>query len=596
MLNQSLKDIVTQEILPRVQTPAQYTGGELNAIAKYHRKVPGKICLAFPDTYSVGMSHHGLQVLYALMNRRKDWACERVFAPMNDMERLLRQRGLPLWSLETFTPLAAFDVLGFSLQYDLGYANVLTILDLGGVPVRAEDRTLEHPLVIAGGPCSCNPEPMARFVDLFVLGDGEETLPEVCQAWLDEKQSGGDRSAILARMAARLPYVYVPRFYQPVDGSRGAVRPVRPDVPELIQPAVLEDLDGAPLPTCPVVPYVECIQDRITLEIMRGCPGHCRFCQSTVLKRPLRLRQVETIIQAALQSYRNTGYNEVSLLSLSTSDYPQFDTLVRRLQETFRPLGVAISVPSLRINEQLRSVGDLLNTDRRSGLTLAPEVARDDLREQIGKRIRNDDLYEGCRRAFANGFSRVKLYFMCGLPGERRIDLDGIIEMAETISELRREVAGRPATVVANVSNFVPKPHTAYQWQAMRSREYFEEAHAHLRRRKRLRSVELKCHDIETSLLEAALCRGDRRTGEAIELAWRRGARFDAWSEQTQPELWWQALAEAGIDVEAVVHHPLPLETRLPWDHIGTQQGRGYLEREQQRAAIQLATMGNPCK
>ena len=591
MINQTLKDIVASRILPQVQTPAQYTGGELNSVVKDHRQIRGKLCLAFPDTYSVGMSHHGLQVLYHVMNRRADWACQRAFAPMNDMERLLREHQIPLWSLETFTPLVEFDVLGFSLQYDLCYANVLTMLDLGGIPLHAEDRTLDHPLVIAGGPCTSNPEPMARFVDLFVVGDGEETLPEVCQAWLDGKQSGADRQTILARMAARLPYAYVPRFYRPEQAGGGGVRPTRPDVPELILPAVLADLDASPLPVRPIVPYIECIQDRITLEIMRGCPGHCRFCQSTAQKRPLRSRRIETILQAALESYANTGYNELSLLSLSTSDYPQFDELVRRLQETFRPLGVAISVPSLRINEQLRAVGELLNTDRRSGLTLAPEVARDDMRQQIGKPLRNEDLFEGCRQAFANGFTRVKLYFMCGLPGERRIDLDGIIEMSEAISNLGREVAGRPATVVANVSNFVPKPHTPYQWNPMRYREYFEEAHTYLRRKKRLRSVDVKCHDIETSLLEGVLCRGDRRTGEAIELAWRRGARFDAWSEQTQPDLWWQALADAGIDVEEVLHQPRPLEVRLPWDHIGIHQGRGHLERECERAKMQLMTM-----
>lgn len=337
------------------------------------------------------------------------------------------------------------------------------------------------------------------------------------------------------------------------------------------------------------MPYVECVQDRIAVEIMRGCPGKCRFCQSTTIKRPLRFRKVETILQAVLEQYRNTGYNEVSLLSLSTSDYPQFDELMRRLQETFRPLGVSVSLPSLRINEQLRFVGELMNTDRHSSLTLAPEVARDDMRRQVGKPITNEDLYAGCRRAFENGFSRVKLYFMCGLPGERETDLEGIIEMSETISRLGQEVSGRLATVVANVSNFVPKPQTPYQWNGMQRREYFRWAHDFLHRRKRLRSVQLRCHDVEASLLEGVLCRGDRRVGEAIELAWRRGARFDAWAEKLQPELWWQALSDAGIDVEQTLHLPCPAPAALPWDHIAIRQGREYLEREQQRAAEHLA-------
>jgi radical SAM family uncharacterized protein len=532
-----------------------------------------------------------LQVLYDVMNRRDDWACERAFCPLADMEQLLREHGLPLWSLESFTPLSAFDVLGFTLQYDLCYSNVLTMLDLGGIPLAAQERTAAHPLVIAGGPCVMNPEPMARFIDLFVIGDGEESLPELCDVWLELKRAGIDRETMLARVAARLPYVYVPRFYQPQDDGSGrpVVRPTRGDVPGRIEPAMLADLEATAPPQAPIVPHVECVQDRITIEIMRGCPGKCRFCQSTMIKRPLRFRKVETILRAALEQYRTTGYNEVSLLSLSTSDYPDFDVLMRRLQETFRPLGVSVSLPSLRINEQLRFVGELMNTDRHSSLTLAPEVARDDMRRQVGKPITNDDLYAGCRRAFENGFSRVKLYFMCGLPGERETDLEGIIEMSETISRLGQQVTGRQTTVVANVSNFVPKPQTPYQWNAMQRREYFAWAQEFLHRRKRLRSVQLRCHDVEASLLEGVMCRGDRRLGEAIELAWRRGARFDGWAEKLQSQLWWQALADAGSDVEKMLHLPCPAPAALPWDHIGIRQGREYLEREQLCAAEQLA-------
>jgi radical SAM family uncharacterized protein len=594
LLNTTLKNAVVGRVLSRVKTPGQYVGGELHAVVKDHRAVRGKVCLAFPDTYTIGMSNHGLQVLYQVMNRRDDWACERVFAPWPDMEQLLREEGLPLYSLETFTPLAAFDVLGVSLQYDLCYANLLTILDLGGVPLHSDERTLEHPLVIAGGPCVQNPEPLARFVDLFVIGDGEEPLPAVCDAWLELKQSGGRRDELLAEMARRFPFAYVPRCYEPEydgEGRPAALRPLVSGVPELIKPAVVADLDGLLLPTRPVVPNVECVQDRIAIEIMRGCPWRCRFCQSTTIKRPLRYRRVETIVAAALESYRNTGYNEISLLSLSTSDYPLFDELIPRMQEVFRPLGVAISVPSLRVNEQLRSLGELLDTDRHSGLTLAPEVARDDMRQQIGKPIKNEDLFEGCRKAFENGFHRIKLYFMCGLPGERPADLDGIVEMAETIARMGQQIRGHGITVVANVSNFVPKPHTPYQWNAMQTREYFAAAHQRLRRARILRSVQIKCHPIETSLLEGVIARGDRRVGAAIELAWRGGARFDSWFEQQRPEVWWQALAEAGIDVEKLLHLPFPADARLPWDHIAIRQGRYYLEREHTRSREQLAGM-----
>jgi len=585
--NEQLKDEVVRRLLPRVQTPGQYVGGELNAVVKDHRSVRGRLCLAFPDAYSIGMSCHGLQVLYHAMNQRDDWACQRAFAPWIDMERLLRENGLPLYSMETFTPLGEFDVLGFTLQHELAATNVLTMLDLAGIPWAGEERTWLHPLVIAGGPSVANPEPMSRLIDLFVIGDGEEMLPRVCDEWLRLKHSGMDRADALIAMAARLPHVYVPQAYEPqyaADGRFLSLHPKREGVPEVVQPAVVADLDAVPLPTAPVVPYVECVQDRIAIEIMRGCPWRCRFCQSTTTKRPLRFRRVETIVQAALETYRNTGYNEISLLSLSTSDYPQFGELVAGLQAVFQPLGVSVSVPSLRINEQLRTIGDQLLTDRHSGLTVAPEAARDALRRQIGKEIRNEDLFEGCRRAFANGFRRVKLYFMCGLPGERPEDLDGMIEMAETISRIGKEVFGRFATVVANVSNFVPKPQTPFQWNAMQSREYFRQAHDLLHRRRRQRSVELKCHDIEASLLEGVLARGDRRLGAAIELAWRRGARFDSWSDQFRPELWWSALKDAGIDFQGVLHSPAPLDARLPWDHIAVRQGRAYLEQEQRGA------------
>jgi radical SAM superfamily enzyme YgiQ (UPF0313 family) len=356
---------------------------------------------------------------------------------------------------------------------------------------------------------------------------------------------------------------------------------------------VIDDLDGTPLPTRPIVPLVECVHDRISIEIMRGCPWQCRFCQSTVIKRPLRIREVETIVSAALESYRNTGYDEISILSLSTSDYPHFEQLVKRLQETFRPLGVNISVPSLRVNEALKSVAALMDPRHRNSLTLAPEVARDDMREQIRKKIKNEDLYEGCRQAFRNGFQQVKLYFLCGLPGERPVDLDGILEMSETLSRIGREERGRPAKVTASVSNFVPKAHTPYQWNGMQSREYFRWAHQYLRNSRRSGSVAVKCHDVDTSLLEGVLSRGDRRLSAAIELAYRRGARMESWQERLKPELWWQALAETGVDVEQALHRPYDIGDRLPWDHINVKKGRAYLEKEQNRAVLQLAAMAD---
>lgn len=607
MFNQDLKDTLVAHVLHRVQQPGQYLGGELNAVRKEHADVRGKLCLAFPDAYTIGMSHHGLDVLYTLMNARDDWSCERVFTPWPDMEHQLRARGLPLYSLENFTPLSEFDVLGFSLQYEISYVNILTMLDLGGVPLRSEPRTMADPLVIAGGPCAQNPEPLADFIDLFVTGDGEPSLPRICDLWLELREqcreNGGflggkvgraQREACLAQLVERLPFAYVPRFYQPEYGADGRIaqlHPTRPEIPPTIEPSVISDLEGTPLPTRPIVPFTECVHDRISIEIMRGCPWQCRFCQSTVIKRPLRFRSVDTIVQAALESYRNSGFNEISILSLSSSDYPHFTELITRLKEVFVPLGVNVSVPSLRVNEQLRSIAELLGSKGRAQLTLAPEVARDDMREQIRKKIKNEDLYEGCRTAFRNHYTGVKLYFMCGLPGERRVDLDGILEMAETIARIGKEETGRNAKVTASVSNFVPKAHTPYQWNGMQRREYFQEAHAYLAQKRRIKSVTVKCHDIETSLLEGMLSRGDRRMGDVIEAAWRRGARLDSWQEFFNPQRWREALAEVGVDGDQLAHEPYEVLGKLPWDHLNIKYGRTFLEKEQNRSVLQLTSM-----
>jgi radical SAM family uncharacterized protein len=608
VLNSKLKQFVSSRILPQVKMPAQYLGGELNAVVKDHRQVAGKLCLAFPDAYTIGMSHHGLQVLYTLMNDRDDWACERAFTPWPDMEEKLREHETPLYSLETFTPLSQFDVLGISLQYEVGYPNVLTMLDLGGVPLRSGQRTMADPLVLAGGPCTQNPEPLAPFCDVMITGDGEPSLPLICDLWrkLKEQCRENDgfatgeagrrqRGEALAQIAAELPFCYVPRFYEPeyAGGRIAALNRTRSDVPETIEPSVISDLEGIPIPTRPVVPYVECVHDRIAIEIMRGCPWQCRFCQSTVIKRPLRVRSVETIVQGALESYRNTGFNEISILSLSSSDYPHFEELVLRLKDVFRPLGVNVSVPSLRVNEQLRSIAELIGNTRRSSLTLAPEVARDDMREQIRKKIKNDDLYEGCRVAFRNNYESVKLYFMCGLPGERPVDLDGIIEMAETIARIGKEERGRYPKVTASVSNFVPKAHTPYQWNGMQSREYFHWAHQYLRDRKKIRSVHVKCHNVETSLLEGILSRGDRRMADVIELAWRRGARMDSWTENFDADRWWKAMADCRIDVEQTIHQPYDINDKLPWDHVNIKYGRTFLEKEQTRSVVQLTAMAD---
>jgi len=601
MINTALKEALLR-FLPKVATPAQYIGGEVNAIVKDHRHVRGKLCLAFPDTYGLGMSHHGFQVLYSIMNADPQWACERAFTPWVDCEALLRERRLPLYSLETFTPLVDFDLVGFSLQYEVCYTNLLTMLDLGGIPLHSKDRTLDHPLVVAGGPGAQNPEVLAPFVDVFVIGDGEESLPWLMEKWMTLKEgavrdASKKRADLIAELVGSVDWAYAPMFYEPeyhADGTIAAMNRTRSDVPkEVLACTIKSDFDAIPLPTHPIVPFVECTHDRIAIEIMRGCPWQCRFCQSTVIKRPLRVRSVEMIVQSALESYRNTGYNEISLLSLSTSDYPYFEELVNRMHEVFMPLGVNISLPSLRINHQLRSLPQLMKGVRKSGLTLAPEVARDDMREQIRKKIKNDDLYEGCREAFKSGWQKVKLYFLCGLPGERAADLDGIIDMAERISAIGKEVKGRYVEVTASVSNFVPKPHTPYQWTGMQTREYLKWASHYLRSRCRNKWVKIKQHDIECSLLEGILTRGDRRIAPALEEAWRRGCRLDGWREHFQPEVWWQTFADLGLDTAWYSQRTRPVNEVLPWDHVNVKKGREYLEKEQHRSLLQLEVMAN---
>lgn len=604
MLRRDIKQAV-QHLLPRVQKPAQYTGGEFNSVAKDHRQVRGKLCLSFADTYVLGMSHHGLQVLYSIMNNDPQWACERAFTPWPDFENELRRAGLPLYGLETYTPLRDFDVVGFSLQYEVCYTNILTMLDLGGIPLHVADRTLQHPLIVCGGPGAQNPELLAPFVDLFIIGDGEESLPWLMDKWmtLKEQRPHANRSDLLAELVGAVadagwqPWAYAPQFYEPEyhsDGTIAAVHRTRSDVPKEIYACTIQnDFDSIPLPMRPIVANTETTHDRIPIEIMRGCPWQCRFCQSTVIKRPLRVRSVECIVQSALETYRNTGYNEISLLSLSTSDYPQFEELVKRMHEVFTPLGVNVSLPSLRVNSQLRSLPKLIKGVRTHGLTLAPEVARDDMREQIRKPIKNEDLYEGCREAFKHGWRNVKLYFMCGLPGERVVDLDGIVEMSEKIAQIGKAVRGRYAEVTASVSNFVPKPHTPYQWNAMQNREYFRWAGQHLRRQCRLRSVRINQHNVERSILEGILTRGDRRVAPGLEEAWRRGARLDAWDECFNADLWWKTFADLGIDVAWYAQRARATSEVLPWDHVNVKKGREYLEKEQDRSLVQLNVMAN---
>jgi len=564
-------------LLSDVRQPGQYIGGELGSVAKDPESSRFHLALAFPDTYTIGMSHFGFQLLYTLINRKEDWICERVFTPLPDMEKALKSRNLPLYSLETFRPLVAFDVLGFSLQYEMSYTNVLTMLDLGQIPLHSSARTKTHPLVIAGGPCVGNPEPMSPFIDLFVIGDGEEALEQVCDFWVETKQNfpSESRRDWLLRIARHFSFVYVPEFYDvSYDASGRALtpKPNLPDVPEIIRPAVVDEIERYVPSLTPIVPLIESVQDRVSLEIMRGCPGRCKFCQSTAIKRPIRTRNVESIAQIAHQSCLNTGMSEVSLLSLSTSDYPHFEELMLRLRELLTPMKVSISVPSLRVNHLLSQTMQCLTTERTGGLTIAPEASRDEMRRRIGKPITNENLLAGCQSAFENGFGRVKMYFMCGLPGETDDDLDGITDLAKEIAHLGKKTSGRFPTVIANVSNFVPKPHTPFERYGMMPPDYFREAHRRLKYVNKDRSFNVKYHELALSLLEGLLSRGDRRVGQIIETVWRNGARLDSWTEHFQNALWDTAITavilETGINTEQIIHVPYPDDAELPWGHI----------------------------
>ena len=580
----TLRTRITQAVLPHVQGPAQYVGRELNSVTKDHAGVRATLCLAFPDTYPLGMSSLGLQVLYALMNARDDVACERAFLPAADMADALRQHAVPLYGLESFTPLAQFDVVGFTLQYEMTYTNVLAMLDLGGIPIHSSDRGPEHPLVIAGGPGAFNPEPMAPFVDLFVVGDGEPSLPALVDRVIAWKSGGvGPREQLLADLSAEFAWAYVPSLYEPRYGPDGAFAGLerrRADVREAIQPCVLADLESVAPPTRPIVPYVQAVHDRMTIEIMRGCPSQCRFCQSTVHKRPVRVRSVDAIVDAVTEIYRHTGYEEVGLLSLSSSDYPDLEGLVRRLSQTLGPLGVRISLPSLRVNDQLRRLPGLLADVGRAGLTIAPEVARDTMRRRLAKRLDNEHLYAAVEQAYRNGWRSVKLYFMIGLPGECPEDLDGIAEVADTCSRLRRKSHKRTGQVHVSVSSFVPKPHTPFQWACMQTESYLHEAQRYLRHKVRERAVRLKFHNHRRSLLEGLLCRGDRRVAQAVELAWQNGALLDGWDEHFKPDVWHQAIGAAGIDPDWYLHRQRPLDEALPWDHITTRRAREAMAKE----------------
>ncbi len=584
---QGLENIVAQYVLPGVQRPGQYVGGEWNSVRKRHSDVDVTVCLAFPDTYAIGMSHTGLQILYAILNDRADVAAERAYAPWPDMEQALRREGLPLYSLETFTPLRDFDIIGFSLQYELGYTNLLTMLDLGGIPLRASDRSPDEPLIIAGGPCALSPEPVAEFIDLFLLGDGEERICDLIDAF--KRIRGGtvsSRAEMLHRLACEVENVYVPSLYEvayAADGCIESISPLRDGVPEQVRSAVVRDLDSAPYPVKPVVPLSETVHDRITLEIMRGCGRGCRFCHAGVVKRPVRTRSVETLLRLAEESYRNTGHREISLASLSTGDYPHLRELIKELAMRFDGRAVGISLPSLRVGKDIAELPSMISGVRKSGLTLAPEAGGERLRQVIKKDLSDDDLCCAVEEAYACGWRHVKLYFMIGLPTEREEDISAIAALINRVRNIRRP-GGQRGSVNVSIASFVPKPHTPFEREPMASLDELDAKMRALRASVPRRGVTLKFHKLERSFVEAVFCRGDRRLSDVLLAAWRSGCRMDAWSEFFDYDRWCAAFAENCIEPEFYANRRRSSDELLPWSHLSCGISAEFLRREREEA------------
>ncbi len=573
-------------ILARVEKPGRYIGGEWNQVRKPWDQVAVRVALVFPEVYEIGMSNLGLAILYDVLNQQPDILAERAYAPWVDMERELRAAGLPLFSLESRKPLRAFDVVGISLPYEQLYTNALNVLDLGGIPLLAAERDEGDPVVIAGGGATYNPEPMADFVDAFVIGEGEEVAVEVVREvaqWLPERQEPGARAALLRRLAT-IPGVYVPSLYRVsyhADGTVRAVEPAEPGVPAKVRKRVVPVLP--PPPTRLVVPHLDIVHNRAVVEIQRGCTRGCRFCHAGFTYRPVRERPLEEVLRAVEEVLAHTGYDEVALLSLSTSDYTQIQALVEALRARYAGEHLSISLPSLRLDSFSVDLVDSLQGGRRTGLTFAPEAATPALRRAINKPIPEEDLLEVARLVYRRGWPVIKLYFMIGLPGETTEDVEAIAHLVRKVLAIGREEMGGRARVHVGVSTFVPKPHTPFQWAPLASEEDLRGKQDLLRRMLRKGPVRLTWNDPRETRLEAILSRGDRRLGPVVLEAWRAGARFDGWQEQFRWERWQGAFARAGLDPDFYLR-ARPFEEVLPWEHIDSGVSKRFLWREYQRS------------
>ena len=578
-----------EKILPLVQKPGRYIGGELNSVIKDKEKVALRYAFCFPDSYEIGMSHLGMKILYSIANEREDVWCERVFAPWHDMEAQMRKHGIPLYALESGDAIKDFDLIAFTLMYELSYSNVLNMLDLAGLPVRAADRHSLTPIVIGGGPCACNPEPMAEFFDIFSLGEGEEVYDELFDLLEECKKSGSSKEEFLRR-AAKIDGMYVPSLYDVEYNEDKTIKAVVPKngAPEKIRKRIVAELDSVKYPDKFVVPYIEVVHDRVVHEILRGCIRGCRFCQAGFLYRPIREKSPETINSQCRSLCDVTGYDEISLSSLSTSDYTQLEPLLDKLLEWTIPEKINIALPSLRVDNFSDELMEKLNKVRRSGLTFAPEAGTQRLRDAINKNVTEDEVLRTSRKAFEGGWTAVKLYFMLGLPTETFDDVAGIAELAQkVVDEFYKnpnKPKGKGVQVSISVASFVPKPFTPFQWEPQDTREMLLEKQAHLLSCVKTRKVNVSYHKVDISFLEGVFARGDRRLSKVIYYAWQHGCKFDGWDDSFLFDTWLEAFEQCGVDPLFYTSRKREFEEILPWDHLDYGIRKEFLISENKKA------------